>query len=60
MAKLENNLKILLLPKDVNDGKNVIMEIRTRQNKVYDLLSKLKPDCVGIGMECGKRTNGLF
>ena len=28
--------------------------------KVYDLLSKLKPDCVGIGMECGKRTNGLF
>ena len=28
MAKLENNLKILLLPKDVNDGKNVIMEIR--------------------------------
>ena len=29
MAKLENNLKILLLPKDVNDGKNVIMEIRS-------------------------------
>ena len=28
VAKLENNLKILLLPKDVNDGKNVIMEIR--------------------------------
>ena len=29
VAKLENNLKILLLPKDVNDGKNVIMEIRS-------------------------------
>ena len=28
VAKLENNLKILLLPKDANDGKNVIMEIR--------------------------------
>ena len=28
VAKLENNLKILLLPKDVNDGKNVIVEIR--------------------------------
>ena len=28
VAKLENNLKILLLPKDVNDGKNVILEIR--------------------------------
>ena len=28
VAQLENNLKILLLPKDVNDGKNVIMEIR--------------------------------
>ncbi len=28
VEKLENNLKILLLPKDVNDGKNVIMEIR--------------------------------
>ena len=28
VAKLENNLKILLLPKDVNDGKSVIMEIR--------------------------------
>ena len=28
MEKLENNLKILLLPKDVNDGKNVIVEIR--------------------------------
>ena len=28
VAELENNLKILLLPKDVNDGKNVIMEIR--------------------------------
>ena len=26
--KLENELKILLLPKDENDGKNVIMEIR--------------------------------
>ena len=29
VEKLENNLKILLLPKDVNDGKNVIMEIRS-------------------------------
>ena len=29
VAKLENNLKILLLPKDVNNGKNVIMEIRS-------------------------------
>jgi len=29
VAELENNLKILLLPKDVNDGKNVIMEIRS-------------------------------
>lgn len=28
VAELENNLKILLLPKDVNDGKNVIVEIR--------------------------------
>ena len=28
VAKLENNLKILLLPKDANDGKNVIVEIR--------------------------------
>ncbi len=28
VAKLENELKILLLPKDVNDGKNVIVEIR--------------------------------
>ena len=28
VEKLENNLKILLLPKDVNDGKNVIVEIR--------------------------------
>ncbi len=28
MAELENNLKILLLPKDVNDEKSVIMEIR--------------------------------
>jgi len=28
VAKLENNLKILLLPKDINDGKNVIVEIR--------------------------------
>ena len=28
MEKLENNLKILLLPKDVNDGKNVFVEIR--------------------------------
>ena len=26
--KLENELKVLLLPKDENDGKNVIMEIR--------------------------------
>ena len=28
VAKLENNLKILLLPKDVNDDKSVIMELR--------------------------------
>ena len=28
VEKLENNLKILLLPKDANDGKNVIVEIR--------------------------------
>ena len=28
VAELENNLKILLLPKDVNDEKSVIMEIR--------------------------------
>ena len=28
VAALENNLKILLLPKDVNDEKSVIMEIR--------------------------------
>lgn len=28
VSELENNLKILLLPKDVNDGKNVIVEIR--------------------------------
>ena len=28
VEKLENNLKILLLPKDVNNGKNVIVEIR--------------------------------
>ena len=28
VEKLENNIKILLLPKDVNDGKNVIVEIR--------------------------------
>lgn len=28
VVRLENNLKIMLLPKDVNDGKNVIMEIR--------------------------------
>ena len=28
VAKLENNLKTLLLPKDANDGKNVIVEIR--------------------------------
>ena len=28
VAKLENNLKILLLPKDENEGKNVIVEIR--------------------------------
>ena len=28
VAKLENNLKILLLPKDPNDEKNVILEIR--------------------------------
>ena len=28
VAELENNLKILLLPKDANDEKNVIMEIR--------------------------------
>ncbi len=28
MAQLENNLKILLLPKDVNDDKSVIMELR--------------------------------
>ena len=28
VAQLENNLKILLLPKDVNDGKSVIMELR--------------------------------
>ena len=28
VEKLENNLKILLLPKDVNDEKSVIMEIR--------------------------------
>ncbi len=28
MAELENNLKILLLPKDVNDGKSVILELR--------------------------------
>ena len=28
VEKLENNLKILLLPKDVNDGKSVIVEIR--------------------------------
>ena len=28
MAKLENNLKILLLPRDPRDEKNVIMEIR--------------------------------
>ena len=27
VAQLENNLKILLLPKDVNDGKSVIMEL---------------------------------
>ena len=29
VEKLENNLKIMLLPKDVNDGKNVIVEIRS-------------------------------
>ena len=28
VEELENSLKILLLPKDVNDGKSVIMEIR--------------------------------
>ena len=28
VEKLENSLKILLLPKDVNDGKSVIVEIR--------------------------------
>ena len=28
VAQLENNLKILLLPKDVNDDKSVIMELR--------------------------------
>ena len=28
VAQLENNLKILLLPRDVNDGKSVIMELR--------------------------------
>ena len=28
VAKLEKNLKILLLPRDVNDGKSVIVEIR--------------------------------
>ena len=28
VAELENNLKIMLLPKDVNDEKSVIMEIR--------------------------------
>ena len=28
VAELENNLKILLLPKDVNDDKSVIMELR--------------------------------
>ena len=28
VAELENNLKILLLPKDANDEKSVIMEIR--------------------------------
>ena len=29
VEKLENNLRIMLLPKDVNDGKNVIVEIRS-------------------------------
>ena len=29
VEELENYLKILLLPKDVNDGKSVIMEIRS-------------------------------
>ena len=29
VEELENSLKILLLPKDVNDGKSVIMEIRS-------------------------------
>ena len=29
VAQLENNLKILLLPKDVNDDKSVIMELRS-------------------------------
>ena len=28
VAKLENNLKILLLPKDANDEKSVILELR--------------------------------
>ena len=28
MARLEEELKILLLPKDPNDGRNVIMELR--------------------------------
>ena len=28
VEELENSLKILLLPKDVNDGKSVIVEIR--------------------------------
>ncbi len=29
VARLENELRILLLPKDINDGKNVIVEIRS-------------------------------
>ena len=37
VAQLENNLKILLLPKDVNDGKNVIVESRGWELEVLNL-----------------------
>ena len=35
VAKLENNLKILLLPRDPRDEKNVIMEIRAPSCTVF-------------------------
>ena len=51
VAELENELKILLLPKDPNDDKNVIVEIRAEIYRMYQHYAETKNWKTEI-MEC--------